>query len=453
MSTPPLRTISRILPAILVLALFVRLGFLYRNWNNLDFAASYVLHAEVARNILDGHWFQLDQQYLQQYLHECTAQSKLIDPQDFPPPSQEHLVPLYNDEGGYGMLLAAIWKITGSHRWWYVRVLQILLDVVMCWLIYRIGSDLFDERAGLLAAFVYAVFIPGIELAVRPHRDIWVTFLFIFSVYQLTTARGQNHVLWKMAGIGIATGIVAWMRSTVLLFGFLMVPLLLMTRPPREALRASAFLLLGFVLTFSPLIVRNYVVFNKFMATRGVFWHSFWAGVGQMPNPYGVQDDDETIIRFAHSLDSTAQYETDYYEQVLKREAIRYVSDHPLMYAGSVVKRGVVFVFPKIGRELFFQPQLPQHVTGMLNLSFARMVLLLVDGVFTGSFLIGLWLMRKRWKDLAIVCYPYVYTLVTLAPFYLVGRNIMNVYFVVILGGAVAISMAWEKFRSTPDRA
>jgi len=117
------------------------------------------------------------------------------------------------------------------------------------------------------------------------------------------------------------------------------------------------------------------------------------------------------------------------------------------------VKRGVVFVFPKIGRELFFQPQLPQHVTGMLNLSFARMVLLLVDGVFTGSFLIGLWLMRKRWKDLAIVCYPYVYTLVTLAPFYLVGRNIMNVYFVVIIVGAVAISMAWEKFRSTPDRA
>jgi 4-amino-4-deoxy-L-arabinose transferase-like glycosyltransferase len=449
MSGLPMTRAPRILLAILALALVVRTGFLYRNWNNLDFAGSYLMHAEVARNILNGHWLQIDQAYLQLYVNDCYSQGKNIDPEDYPPPSQEHLVPLYNEEGGYGILLAVIWKITGSHRLWYVRVLQVLLDVVMCWLLYLIGKNTFGARAGLIAAFAYACFIPGIELAVRPHRDIWVTFLFIFAVYQLTSP-STTGTFWRRAIlIGIATGIVAWMRSTVLLFALLMVPLIFITQPAKEALRFSALLLVGFVLTFSPLIVRNYLVFDKFMATRGVFWHSFWAGVGQTPNPYNVRDDDETIIRFAKTLDSTAQYETDHYEQVLRREAVTLIKDHTLWYVGSVVKRTAVFVFPKIGRELFFQPQLPQHISGTMNVSFGKVFLLVVDGLLTGLFLAGLWITRKRWKALLVICFPYYYTLLSLAPFYLTGRNIMNVYFVVLLLASVTIAHVWS--RLLPD--
>ena len=445
MSSLQMTRAPRILLAILALALVLRVGFLWRNWNNLDFAGSYLMHAEVARNILNGHWLQIDQAYLQLYVNDCYSQRKIIDPEDYPAPTQEHLVPLYNEEGGYGILLATIWKITGSHRWWYVRVLQVLLDVLMCWLLYRIGKNTFGERVGLIAAFAYACFIPGIELAVRPHRDVWVTFLYIFTVFELTSPSTIGSSWRRAILIGIATGIVAWMRSTVLLFALLMVPLLFFTRPTKEAFRFSGLLLVGFILTFSPLVVRNYFVFDKFMATRGVFWHSFWAGVGQTPNPYNVRDDDETIIRFARTLDSTARYETDRYEQVLKREAVTLIKDHTLWYVGSVAKRSAVFVFPKIGRELFFRPQLPQHISGTMNVSFGKTFLLVVDGILTGLFFAGIWITRKRWKDLLVICYPYYYTLVSLAPFYLTGRNIMNVYFVVLLLASVAIAHFWSR--------
>jgi 4-amino-4-deoxy-L-arabinose transferase-like glycosyltransferase len=430
--------------AILLLAAATRIGFLYKNWNNLDFAPSFMIHAEVARNILNGHWFQEDRAYLQRYVDSCQHAQRLIDPEEYPAPDVERLVPLYNDEGGYGMLLAGVWKLTGSHRWWYIRVIQIILDLVMCWLVFAIGRLMFGDAAGLIAALLYACFIPGIELVVRPHRDIWVTFLFISSAYLLVSLTDGKHAIWRMLFIGIATGIVAWMRSTVLLFVVLMVPLLFVTRPRKEAIRFSLVLAAGFVLTFSPLIVRNYVVFDKFMATRGAFWHSFWAGVGQTPNPYNVRDDDETIVRFAKSLDSTATLDTDHYEEVLKAEAKDLVKDHPLWYAGSVIKRGIVFVFPKIGRELFFQPQLPQHVTGTLNLSFGKVILLILDGLLTGLFLAGLWQTRNNWKNLLTLSYPYLYTLVSLAPFYLAGRNIMNVYFVVLLFSSAAIVHFWS---------
>jgi 4-amino-4-deoxy-L-arabinose transferase-like glycosyltransferase len=448
MPTPSTLRVPRLLWITLALALAIRIGFLARNWNNLDFAGSYLLHAEVARNILNGHWFQINQPHLQAYLEECHKQQRLIDPADVPAPVSEELLPLYNDEGGYGLLLAAIWKITGSERWWYVRILQLLIDIVMCWFVFQIGRKLFGERTGLVAAFMYACFIPGIELVIRPHRDIWVTFLFIFSVYQLVTLRDARGPLIRMLMIGVATGLVAWMRSTVLLFVILLIPLLLVTNPRKEAIHFCAILLAGFVLTFSPLIIRNYLVFDKFMATRGAFWHSFWAGIGQMPNPYNLRDDDNTIIRFARSLDSTALYETDNYEQVLKKEAFRFIGEHPGWYAGSILKRAAVFVAPKVGREVFFQPTLPQHVSGTLNLSFSKIGLLAIDAVFTLFFLAGVWLMRTRWKDLLVLGYPYIYTLVTLAPFYLVGRNIMNVYFVVLLLISSAVVHLWDRYRS-----
>jgi 4-amino-4-deoxy-L-arabinose transferase-like glycosyltransferase len=442
--TPSYRSRTWIL-GVLVLAAVMRVGFLYKNWDNLDFAPSFMIHAEVARNILNGHWFQENRAYLHDYVDSCQQSHRLIDPEDYAPPKEEQLTPLYNDEGGYGLLLAAIWKMTGVKRWWYVRILQIMLDLIMCWLIYATGKKLFGEKSGLLAALLYACFIPGIELVVRPHRDIWVTFLFITSVYQLVSLTENRNALWRMLFIGVATGIVAWMRSTVLLYVILMIPILFMTRERNPALRFSLVLFAGFVLTFSPLIVRNYVVFDKFMATRGAFWHSFWAGIGQTPNPYHVRDDDETVVRFAQSIDSTAQLDTDHYEQVLKQEAVRLLRDHPLWYVGSVAKRAVVFVFPKIGRELFFQPQLPQHITGTMNVSFGKAFLLAVDGVLTGLFFAGIWITRKRWKDLLVVCYPYLYTLVSLAPFYLAGRNIMNVYFVVLLLASVALIHLWNR--------
>ncbi len=443
------RRITKPLLLVLLLAAVCRFGFLYKNWNNLDFAPVSLMHAEVARNILNGNWFQIDQEHLQKYLQECHSRATLIDPLEFPAPENAQLTPLFEEEPGYGLLLAGIWKLTGSHRWWQIRVLQILIDLVMCWLVYQIGRKMFSERSGMLASLIYACFIPGIELAVRPHRDIWVTFLFVFTVYQLIALRESRQPWLQIFFIGIATGIIAWMRSTVLLYVIFMVPLLFVVRPGREALRFSAILIAVFALTFSPLIIRNYVVFDRFMATRGVFWHSFWAGVGQMPNPYNLQDDDETIVRFAQSLDSTAQRQTIAYEHVLKSEAYKFVREHPVWYATSIVRRAVVFVTPKIGREIFFQPLLPKHVTGALNLSVSKIALLVVDTLLTGLFLAGVWLTRSRWKELLVVGFPYLYTLATLAPFYLVGRNIMNVYFVVLILASVTLSSLWDRFRPT----
>ncbi|MBI3577961.1 MAG: glycosyltransferase family 39 protein [Ignavibacteriales bacterium] len=438
---------SRYLFGILLLALVIRVGFLYKNWNSLEFGASFMQHGEVARNILDGNWFQKNSAYLQQYVADCQQQGTLIDFEDYPPPAKEELTPQYNDEGGYGLFLAAFWKIFGAKRWWYVRVLQVLLDTAMCWVIYQIGKKAFNERVGLLAALLYACFIPGIEMAVRPHRDIWVSFLFILTVYQLVAGTNDGYKLRHFIIIGISAGLVAWMRSTVMPFVFFLVAGLFLLKPWKEATRFSFALLAGFLLVFSPLIIRNYIVFDKFMATRGAFWHAFWGGVGQMPNPYGLHEDDKEIAQLAYKLNPSVQFDTEQYEQTLKAEAVKFIREQPGWYASSVVRRAVVFVFPKAGRMLFFQDSPQQQATGFLNKSVSSYVLVLVDAAMSMLFLTGVWLTRDRWRLLLLLLLPYLFTWITLSPFYVTGRNIANVYFVVLLFASVGVMRVLERWR------
>ena len=104
-------------------------------------------------------------------------------------------------------------------------------------------------------------------------------------------------------------------------------------------------------------------------------------------------------------------------------------------------------VFPKIGRAVFFQETQPQHISGTLNKSLGTALLLVVDGTLGGLFLFGIWLMRKRWKELLVVMFPYLYTLLTLAPFYVAGRNIANVYFVVLMLAAVSLAYFWSLYQ------
>jgi len=440
---------QRFLYAILLVALLVRTGFLYKNWNNLDMDASFLLHAEVARNILHGNWFQIDTTYLRQYMLECRAEKKLIDPQDYPPPTNEVLVPLHNDEGGYGLLLATLWKITGERRWWYVRVLQILLDVLMCWLIYRIGQVNFDYRVGLIAAFLYACFVPSVEMVVRPHRDIWVSYVYITSVFLLTKDNFLLKRVASLAGLGALVGVVALMRSTVVLYVFFLAAIFFLITSRRDALRSALVLCFSFIVILSPLLVRNYVVFDKFMATRGSFWHAFWGGVGQMPNKFGLREEDQSIADFAESLDPSLRPDTERYEDVLKKRAIQFIETEPFTYTSMVVRRAFVMVFPKLGRALFFLPPVDQP-TGTLNRSVAAGWLIAIDTSLVCLFLVGLWKSRKQWKKVVLVTAPYVYTVVTLAPFVFQGRNLYNTYFVVLLFASAAIVSFAEDWRLLP---
>ncbi len=427
-----------------MLGLMSRLIMLGVNYNNLEMDGSFVVLGEIARNIVDGNGLVVNEENITSTLHAWRSERKLIDPQDLPAPTHETLVADYNDEAGYGILLAGLWKLFGSKRWIYVRILQILIDTLMIILISYIGTQLSTVRVGLTAATLYAVFLPGIELAVRPHRDIWVTFAYIISVVVLLkiskTANRRSETLFAIA-LGLLIGCTAWMRSTIVAYGIACALALFILKPPVRALKLSAVLFATFALIMAPLLKRNFDAYGQIRITRGAVWHSFWAGVGQFRNPLGMIEDDQYVSAYFHRLDSTAVYGTPRYEVVLRQQAMKFIDEHPVWYGGTILERAGVILAPKIGRELFFQKTSIRSDTGILNQRVSILLLLGADGIMVVGLFWGIWLARARIKILLVLTLPLLYTLATLSPFYVVGRNIMNVYFVTLI--FVSMSFVW----------
>jgi hypothetical protein len=303
-----------------------------------------------------------------------------------------------------------------------------------------------------VAAGLYAVFLPGVELVIRPHRDIWVTFVYIASVAMLFKMEDLSSLRRRLVGaaaLGVSLAMVAWMRSTVVAYVLVCAGAMFFVLPRRHAVAAAGVLLISFAAVLSPLVVRNYNAFGTLMVTRGAVWHSFWGGIGQFENSMGVVEDDAQIARVFGARDSTAIYGTPRYEQVLRRYAKELIAAEPLWYAATVVKRAIVIVAPKIGRELFFRSPSRSNQTGLLNQNVSRTVLMIVDGLFVAGLLAGVWLLRRRWKVVLVAVLPLAYTIATLAPFYVVGRNIMNVYFVTLLFASVAFVHVVDRTRTS----
>ncbi len=447
---------KKYLAAIVLLGLTARLVMLGVNYNNLEMDGSFVILGEMARNIVNGNGIVVNEQNVSSTLNAWRSEHRLIDPQDLPAPANERFVADYNDEPGYAILLAGLWKLFGSERWIYVRLLQIAVDTLMILLIFSIGTQLSHGKAGLIAALIYAFFLPGIELVVRPHRDIWVTFAYILSVaaiLKIARTGSKRSEVMLTVGLGLLIGCTAWMRSTIVAYGLACGLSFFLIKRPVHALKLCAILLGTFVLVMTPLVKRNYDAFGQVMVTRGAFWHSFWAGIGQFRNPLGIVENDQVVSSYFHNLDSTAVYGTPRYEKVLRAEAFKFIGEHPFWYAGTVVGRAGVILSPKIGRELFFQNTSIKTDTGILNRNISILPLLFVDGLMTAGLFAGIWLTRRQPKTLLIVTLPLLYTLATLAPFYVVGRNIMNTYFVTILFAALSAEWLWERRRGRPPRS
>jgi len=222
---------------------------------------------------------------------------------NFTHPSSIYLNPLYP------FFLSLIYLIAGrSHL--AVVIVQGIIDALSCGLIYYIASTLFNKRAGIIAALIYAcyglaIFYSGILLA--PTIVIFFTLLFIASL--LIAKKKSKIPIFFISGVFL--GIVALATPNVTLFLFFL-PLwwftvLKRTLGVRNSILGFLLLLVGFLLVLSPMITRNYLIEKRlFYSILGGL--SFYIGnnekaTGYFMSPYGVSitpvDQVKTSIRYA----------------------------------------------------------------------------------------------------------------------------------------------------------
>jgi 4-amino-4-deoxy-L-arabinose transferase-like glycosyltransferase len=247
----------------------------------------------------------------------------------------------------YAYLLSIVDKITGgpalgANTVHLARIMQALLGTVTVALIGLIALELFGAGTALLALTIAAIYPVFIELSSVLVAENLLTVLELAAVYTALRARHANTPARWVVGTGVLVGLAALTHTNAALIviplAFAMSGIPLRRRPtqlPGRAakLAAPAIMLVVALLTMTPWLVRDAVVFHHFVpistedgiTLAGTYnatsaasdppyrWHYF----SSVTSLKGLQRD-------AHSM---TELQLD---QKLEHRALAYVGDHPL---------------------------------------------------------------------------------------------------------------------------
>ncbi|MFC2161143.1 ArnT family glycosyltransferase, partial [Acidobacteriota bacterium] len=181
---------------------------------------------------------------------------------------------------GYPYFLAALYSLFGDHPL-PVTLVQSILAVFTCLLLFLLGKRLASERTGLWTAGFFAVYPQFIRYPGNLYVETLFIFLFIFGMVVLFDLI-KNPSNLKSITAGILFGLSALVREVTLL---MILPILLwailmmkgLSDKKQMGKKLSVFILF-FALTISPWAIRNFFLFHSFVpiSTNGGF--NFYMG-------------------------------------------------------------------------------------------------------------------------------------------------------------------------------
>lgn len=162
--------------------------------------------------------------------------------------------------------LALFWLFGVSA--WPILVAQWLLEAGTAWLTYSLARQLLPGRPAVawLAAGLYAVYWTGLRFTAEARGEVVFTFLLAAFGVSLVQALQMGRAAW-FALAGLLLGLVHHARPVMSLFPVVALALLiwLYRHNPRVIVQGFTALCLAFGLVLLPWLVRNYLVFQRFI--------------------------------------------------------------------------------------------------------------------------------------------------------------------------------------------
>ena len=173
----------------------------------------------------------------------------------------------------YAYFLALVHLISGGNLI-IISLIQLVMDVVLCFLLYYIGKALYNEWTGVIAAFLACFYRTSIVYAATILSDGLIYFLYILFIALIYfSLQKPNFTRWIITGIIL--GLSALAKPTIAIFlPFLLIGLYLYPekkllpvemKPKLQPL--TIFFLLLFIsgLVILPVTIRNYYASGQFV--------------------------------------------------------------------------------------------------------------------------------------------------------------------------------------------
>ena len=216
---------------------------------------------------------------------------------------------------------------------------QTVVSTITCYIAYLLGKRVFNVRAGLVAALLLALYPPAIHFAAQ---KIWSTTLFTFCllVLALFVIRIKNQPEHRYAiGLGLLIGLTSLIDPIVITsFPFIVVWLyrkstLKHVIVVKQVAIASILLLI----TITPWLIRNYLVFGKYVFLKSNFGNELYLG----NNPYADGSFSASAVREILESRSAQLLSLDEpsRNRILLGEAMRFIAENPGRFIRLTVAR------------------------------------------------------------------------------------------------------------------
>ena len=279
------------------------------------------------------------------------------------------------------------------------RLILAVVGTAGCYLVYRFGRELVDETTGLVAAGIVAVSPSLIVFSVMILSETAFAVAMTLSLLLMTRLWGREEndsgrALGK-TGLSFFTGVcvsaACYMRPSWLLFGPLFVFYRIVGQPKsRTRWMESAVLLLGMAVALAPWTIRNHrVTDGRFVVTTLWVGPSLYDGL----NPDANGDSEMSFFRRDSVLSRMSEYEMDRH---YRRKAWIFMRENP----GRSVELGIA----KLARYWSPRPNAAQFQRFWVTFPATAFCLLTLVPA-----LLGIWLMRGRFRVLLFAAGPVLY--------------------------------------------
>jgi len=327
-------------------------------------------------------------------------------------------------------------------------------------MIFFIAGTIFNQKIGLLSAFLFAIYWSEARVAVSALHCAWMPFITVLATYLLIRASvdgSKKTKIYILIGLIIAVGtyIHALMVLLPVFFGIGII----FNKSFRKGLIATGIMMSTVVLLLIPWIIRNYRIFHRFIPTAVTLWQATWEGFGEFKNPFGAVLDDGVTYQMVIDEGHDVEYGSPEFSDVLKEKVLTAIREHPFWYSRSVIKRMLkitLFLRPDLG--IYSMPYWNEYkakggtVSGYFKEYPRQFIIRLISMFITGiaflTALVGIWLTRAKWKTTILL---------VMVPFYFIAENaplcgdtpayILPGHFVFLIFTAISLEYFFQRWR------
>ena len=340
-----------------------------------------------------------------------------------------------------------------------IRIAQALLSTTTCFLAYRLGRKLTeDRRVGLVAAGALALS----PVFILESAQIATETLYIFFIALALTVYLERQSTRSMGLVGLLLGLATLTRAVALLFPLGLMIHLLLTAGLRRGLRRAVPLLLVYTLTVCSWTVYNLVRWNRFVIAGDGFAAFLYLGATET----GWQGPDETDAALVDDsgaiptepedqqalyLDNAQQLIISnlvaYLRQRVEQLTAAYMQPHGTLHFSGESLRDLVINWLREDRSLAGFVRLAQA-----DAFWPKLALYMFHYTALALGMVGLWLTRQRWRQSLPLAGFILYTTLIHLVLFVLPRYIFPTEVFWWIFAAVSIVAIYQRFRHPEDQ-